>query len=55
MSTHTYVVLDLSPAAFAEIETKLRAAGYEHAFDKEDGRTCLNKCMRSGVFARSKP
>lgn len=30
--THTYALLDLSPAAFKEISDKLRAAGYGHAF-----------------------
>jgi hypothetical protein len=37
--THTYVVLEISPAAFAEIESKLKAAGYEHTFheDREHG------------------
>lgn len=35
-STHTYVILPLSPAAFKEVETELRAAGYDHAFDKDD-------------------
>jgi hypothetical protein len=31
--THTYVTLPLSRAAFDEIATKLRAAGYHEAFD----------------------
>lgn len=35
-STHTYVILPLSPAAFKEVETELRAAGYDHAFDKDE-------------------
>lgn len=30
--THTFVELELSAAAYAEIETKLREAGYHHAF-----------------------
>lgn len=30
--THTYVELEISPAAFCEIREKLEAAGYEHAF-----------------------
>ena len=33
MSTHTYVVLDISPAAHAEIKAKLLAGGYQHAID----------------------
>ena len=35
-STHTYALLELSAAAYEEIERKLREAGYDHAFD-EDG------------------
>lgn len=31
--SHTYAILQLSAAAFKEIETKCREAGYEHAFD----------------------
>ena len=30
--TRTYAVLELSAAAWDEIATKLRAAGYDHAF-----------------------
>jgi hypothetical protein len=31
-STYTLVELQLSPAAYAEIATKLEAAGYDHSF-----------------------
>lgn len=31
-ATHTYVELELSPLAYAEIEAKLVAAGYGHCF-----------------------
>jgi hypothetical protein len=31
-ATHTYAELELSPIAYEEIKTKLKAAGYEHAF-----------------------
>jgi len=31
-STHTYVVLKISPAAYNEISEALRAAGYDQAF-----------------------
>lgn len=31
--THTYAELEVSPRAFEEIAAKLRAAGYEHAFE----------------------
>lgn len=30
--SHTYAILVVSRAAFAEIAEKLRAAGYDHAF-----------------------
>lgn len=32
--TRTYAILDVSPAAYDEIEAKLRSAGYEHAIDE---------------------
>lgn len=40
-STYTYVTLDVSQSTFDEIEGRLRAAGYTHAFhqDREDGLT----------------
>lgn len=31
-STHTYVELEVSPAAYEEIAGNLRAAGYGHVF-----------------------
>jgi hypothetical protein len=31
-STHTYAKLPLSPTAYEEIATKLKDAGYDHAF-----------------------
>lgn len=31
-TTHTYVVLDIDPEAFADISKKLRDAGYDHCF-----------------------
>jgi hypothetical protein len=31
--THTYVILELSSSAHDEIAYKLRAAGYDHAFN----------------------
>lgn len=33
--THTFVELELSPTAYDEIATKLREAGYDHAFGDE--------------------
>lgn len=35
-TTHTYVTLPLSPAAYDEIRRKLEDAGYQHCFH-EDG------------------
>lgn len=34
--TYTYVLMELSAAAYAEIEAKMREAGYDHVFG-EDG------------------
>lgn len=42
MSTYTYVILDLSPDAYREISEKLRAAGYDQAFHKSDGRQVID-------------
>lgn len=41
-STHTYAVLAVSPAAYAEIRAKLAAAGYEHTFHVEDGEEVID-------------
>lgn len=30
--THTYAILEVSPAAYEEIAEKLRSAGYGHVF-----------------------
>lgn len=40
--THTFVVLELSPAAYNEIETKLKEASYDHCFVKQDERTVID-------------
>ena len=34
--THTYAILEVSPAAYQEIRAKLEAAGHEQAFHDED-------------------
>ncbi len=34
-TTHTYALLEVSAAAFREVSEKLRAAGYDHAFDAD--------------------
>ena len=39
----TYAVLDVSAACFREIQTKLEAAGYQHAFtEDDDGQLVIN-------------
>lgn len=40
--SYTYAILDLSPAAYQEIAGKLRAAGYDHAFHQDGGRTVID-------------
>jgi hypothetical protein len=40
--THTYAVLEVSPAAYAEIREKLDAAGYDHAFDSHSGAEVID-------------
>ena len=42
-STYTFVILDLSPSAYAEIAKKLRAADYGHCFQKDSsGRELID-------------
>lgn len=41
-TTHTYVVLEVSAAAYEEIKAKLAAAGYEDQFHEEDGETLID-------------
>ncbi len=40
--THTFVTLELSPAAWLEIYTKLKSAGYDHAFLFENGEKLID-------------
>lgn len=40
--THTFVTLEVSPAAYREIEGKLRAAQYDHCFIAQDGETVID-------------
>ena len=42
MSTHTYAILRISPAAFTEIKDRLGAAGYSHAFNEQDGELVID-------------
>lgn len=48
--TYTYAILDVSPAAYAEIEQKLRAAGYDHAFHEQHGVVVIDM---QGIALRS--
>jgi hypothetical protein len=42
-STHTFAVLEVTEQTMAEVEGKLRAAEYDHAFTKDDdGRTLVD-------------
>jgi hypothetical protein len=40
--TRTYAILELSKEAFEEIETKLRTANYEHAFQARNGKLVID-------------
>lgn len=40
--THTYVILEISHAAYEEIAEKLREAGYAHAFHETGGRVVID-------------
>src|SRR6185436_17851212 len=42
MITHTYVLLELSPAAFDEVKQNLEAAGYQHAFHHDGERQLID-------------
>lgn len=41
-ATRTIAVLEVSPSAFAEIEAKMKAVGYEHAFHVSAGRPVID-------------
>ncbi len=40
--TRTYAILELSDGAFEEIKAKLEEAGYQHAYDNDEGRTIID-------------
>lgn len=42
MGTHTYAILEISSAAFSEINMLLTAAGYTHAFHLDEGRMVID-------------
>ena len=41
-ATHTYATMDVSKATFEEIRSKLMAAGYDHAEQRNDGVVMLD-------------
>lgn len=51
--TYTYVLLDVSEAAYAEIRQKLEEAGYSHAFHRSDDEPEV--IDMHGIALRSKP
>lgn len=54
MGTHTYALLELSPAAYSEIRARLVSAGYEHAIHSDDGRAVIDM-HGIGVTEQSTP
>jgi len=40
--TYTYTELEVSAACHAEIRAKLEAAGYQHAFHRDDDREVID-------------
>jgi hypothetical protein len=40
--SHTYAILDVSPAVYAEIREKLSNAGYAQAFDEREGQEVID-------------
>lgn len=41
-ATHTYAVLDVSPACFREVKARLEATGSEHAICEDGDRTVID-------------
>ncbi len=41
-STHTFALLEVTPAAFEEVRGKLEDAGYTHAFHRIDDRAAVD-------------
>ena len=40
--TYTYALLDVSSETYYEIYDKLREAGYDHCFHRDDGKTVID-------------
>jgi hypothetical protein len=53
--THTYAELEISDAAFDEIETKLRAADYQHAFETDSSGKVVGIIMQGIMLVVSDP
>jgi len=50
--THTYAILDVTAATFREIQHRLEAAGYQHAFKEDaDGALIIGAGAGTGVGA----
>lgn len=41
-TTHSYAILEVSPAAYDEIRRKLEAAGYADQFHSDDGQEVID-------------
>jgi hypothetical protein len=50
--TRTFALLDLSPAAYAEVRQKLLQASYDHVFTEVDGREVIDM---NGIAVREEP
>jgi hypothetical protein len=50
--THTYAALEVTQSTFDEIAAKLKAAGYDHAFDDEEGAIDMHGI---GLVVEKKP
>lgn len=48
-TTYTYVLMELSQAAYDEIAGKMRAAGYDHVFNESDSRPGTTAIDRHGI------
>jgi hypothetical protein len=50
--THTYAILDVSPAAYAEIRAKLELVQYQHCFHKDGKDEVIDM---HGIALRQQP
>lgn len=55
-TTHTYALLDVSPACYEEIRAKLAEAGYDHLFHEDvDGDRVATVIDMQGLALREEP